>query len=169
MASGNVTKGKVDDILCWKLIFCETLQWIFKSLPVHHVFRFYFCVSKVRQSLNQKMNLLFVYFCASWFSRMPTGRPASAMAGIGSRDDKQAQKDPKCIKESGSWFSKTLIGRTPSLPSTFGKKKHAFFKVGTFTFSADWIKALQILAKGGTDSKLEAEANHKVFVPKLKR
>lgn len=36
--------------------------------------------------------------------------------------------EPEVQQEKGSWFKKTLIGRTPSLPSSLGKKKQSFFK-----------------------------------------
>ena len=32
--------------------------------------------------------------------------------------------------QAGNWIKRNIIGRTPSLPSSLGKKKHYFFKVG---------------------------------------
>ena len=34
--------------------------------------------------------------------------------------------------QAGNWIKRNIIGRTPSLPSSLGKKKHYFFKVGHF-------------------------------------
>lgn len=47
--------------------------------------------------------------------------------------DKKVSSAPTPGASSGTskgWLGKTLIGRTPSLPSSLGKKKHSFFKVG---------------------------------------
>ena len=35
----------------------------------------------------------------------------------------------------GNWIKRNIIGRTPSLPSSLGKKKIYFFKVGQFQYN----------------------------------
>jgi hypothetical protein len=41
----------------------------------------------------------------------------------------QQQQQQQQQQGNSSWLKKTLIGRTPSLPSSLGKKKHSFLKV----------------------------------------
>ncbi len=75
---------------------------------------------------------------------MPTNRrPSSAMASLASSQLLQPPKETAASKSDGneesgetekkSWFKQSMIGRTPSLPSHLGKKKHSFFKVNGTT------------------------------------
>ena len=52
---------------------------------------------------------------------------AAAVQMLAKEEEVPNQCNPE--RRRNSWFRKNLIGRTPSLPSSLGKKKQTFFKV----------------------------------------
>lgn len=65
----------------------------------------------------------FHHCCHDGISSTPPQSDSSPAAG-------GPVETPTGSSGGGGWFRKTLIGRTPSLPSSLGKKKHSFLKVG---------------------------------------
>ena len=56
-------------------------------------------------------------------------RPSSAMASLDNVDTTMSSSQNNEGTGKESWLKKNFMGRTPSLPSSLGKKKHSFFKV----------------------------------------
>ncbi len=54
--------------------------------------------------------------------------PPGDCGHCGEAEEEEAEEEPQ---RRQSWLRRTILGRTPSLPSTLGKRKQSFFKVGT--------------------------------------
>ena len=93
------------------------------------------------------MSRLAHYGCRAGNSNSSTRRrsscdeQANAAAAAAASAKAPSSSNGHCCKHQGnkgqddggsgsSWLKKTLIGRTPSLPSSLGKRKASFFKVG---------------------------------------
>ena len=57
-----------------------------------------------------------------------SSRPSSAMASLTTPDSNPAPASSSTPKKE-SWLRKNFMGRTPSLPTSLGRKKHSFLKV----------------------------------------
>ena len=63
--------------------------------------------------------------CPTDMTPQKPSRPSSAMASLAAVAADPSEGTP--VKES--WLKKNFMGRTPSLPTSLGKKKQSFLKV----------------------------------------
>ena len=67
-------------------------------------------------------------------------RPSSATGNYYDTKDAEIVGQGSTSTEKESWLKKSFIGRTPSLPSTLGKKK-SFFKVNNYkTYAVSYCR-----------------------------